>query len=87
MLAGSGAGSLHVVVAHAAKSGFETAIPVRSSFASYEVQALDAGGKVIGTSKPFGGSAGGSPTPTSSGTSSHTSSSGQSKPVQKPGKY
>jgi hypothetical protein len=40
-------------VATAAKSGFETAIPIRGSYASFEVQALDASGKVLGTSKPF----------------------------------
>jgi EmrB/QacA subfamily drug resistance transporter len=82
VLAGSGAGSLHVVVAHAAKSGFETQIPVHGSFAAFEVKALDAAGRVIGTSKPFGNVAGGSTTPTSSGTSSSTSSGGHSKPVQ-----
>ena len=54
VLAGPGAGRL-TAVASAAKSGFETAIPVRQSYASFEVQALDAGGRVIGTSRPFAG--------------------------------
>jgi hypothetical protein len=40
-------------VASAAKSGFETAISVPSGYRSYEVQALDAGGRVIGASRPF----------------------------------
>jgi EmrB/QacA subfamily drug resistance transporter len=43
-------------VASAAKTGFETAIQMPSSsvaYKSFEVEALDANGKVIGTSKPF----------------------------------
>ena len=40
-------------VASAAKSGFETAISVPSGYQSYEVQALDAAGRVIGASRPF----------------------------------
>ena len=36
------------------RSGFETAIPVPGGSASFEVQALDAGGRVLGTSGPFG---------------------------------
>jgi Arylsulfotransferase (ASST) len=40
-------------VATAAKSGFETAIPVSQSDNTFTVQALDAHGKVIGTSRQF----------------------------------
>jgi EmrB/QacA subfamily drug resistance transporter len=42
-------------VASAARSGFETAIPLPRSYKSFEVQALNAGGRPIGTSKPFTG--------------------------------
>ena len=35
------------------KSGFETAIPVPRDYTSFKVQALDADGKAIGTSRPF----------------------------------
>ncbi|HET9059077.1 MAG TPA: MFS transporter [Acidimicrobiales bacterium] len=35
-----------------AKTGFETALPVPHGYRSYEVQALDASGKVLATSKP-----------------------------------
>ena len=52
VLAGSGTGHLAAIVTHA-KSGFETAIPVPGSYANFEVQALDANGRVIGTSRPF----------------------------------
>ena len=52
VLAGPGAGRL-AAVATAAKSGFETAIPLAQSYNSFEIQALDAGGRVIGTSLPF----------------------------------
>ncbi len=41
-------------VASVAKSGFETTIPVAQSYKSFKVQALAAGGRVIGTSKTFG---------------------------------
>jgi EmrB/QacA subfamily drug resistance transporter len=47
-----GAGGL-TVVASTAKSGFETAIPVPQGYGSYEVQALTAGGRAIGASRPF----------------------------------
>jgi hypothetical protein len=40
-------------VATAAKSGFETAIPVASGYSSFKVQALNAKGQVIGASQPF----------------------------------
>jgi hypothetical protein len=49
---GASAGGMSAV-ASAAKSGFETAISVPSGYRSYEVQALDAGGRVIGASRPF----------------------------------
>jgi EmrB/QacA subfamily drug resistance transporter len=41
------------VVATAPKSGFETAIPVSRSDGTFVVEALDDGGRVIGTSRPF----------------------------------
>jgi EmrB/QacA subfamily drug resistance transporter len=57
VLAGSGSGRLSVV-AHAARSGFETTIPVAAgSYARFEVEALDAAGRVLGTSTAFGASA------------------------------
>jgi hypothetical protein len=40
-------------VATAAKSGFETAIPVSGAGGSFKVQALDARGRVLGTSRSF----------------------------------
>ncbi len=52
VLAGSGNGGL-ATVATVAKSGFETAFPLSGSYRSFEVQALDASGRVIGTSKSF----------------------------------
>jgi len=55
VLAGPGAGRL-AVVRTTAKSGFETAIPVPQGYRRFKVQALDAGGRVIGTSRPFSGS-------------------------------
>ena len=54
-MAGESAGRL-ATVASAAKSGFQTAIHVAGSYASLEVQALDASGKVIGTSRMLSGS-------------------------------
>jgi EmrB/QacA subfamily drug resistance transporter len=56
VLAGSGSGSDPgplAVVARAARSGFETAIGVPNGYKSFEVQALGAGGRVIGTTRPF----------------------------------
>jgi hypothetical protein len=41
------------VVARAARTGFETAIPVGKGYDSFEVQALNAAGRVIGVSGPF----------------------------------
>jgi EmrB/QacA subfamily drug resistance transporter len=52
VLAGPSASRLSVV-ADAAKSGFETAIALPRSYASYEVEALDANHRVIGTSARF----------------------------------
>ena len=52
VLAGSDIGSLKVV-ASLAKSGFETEIPVAGSYRSFELQARDIKGRVIGTSRPF----------------------------------
>ncbi len=40
-------------VARATKSGFETAIPVPVADRSFKLQAVDANGRVIGTSRPF----------------------------------
>jgi hypothetical protein len=44
------------VVATAAKTGFETAIAVSQTYSSFQVQAVDAAGKVIGTSRALSGS-------------------------------
>ena len=52
VLAGSSAQSLKTV-ATKAKSGFETTIPLNSTFKAYEVQALGPGNKVLGTSNAF----------------------------------
>ncbi len=52
VLAGTGGGRMKAVATHA-RSGFETAIAVRPSEKSFELQALAAGGRVIGTSAPF----------------------------------
>jgi EmrB/QacA subfamily drug resistance transporter len=49
----SGAAGGGQAVATAAKSGFETAIPVRAGDQQFTVQALDANGRVLGTSRPF----------------------------------
>ena len=53
VLAGSGPGQLSPVTT-APRSGFETAIKLGQNYHAYQVQALDANGKVIGTSKVFG---------------------------------
>jgi EmrB/QacA subfamily drug resistance transporter len=53
VLAGSGAGGRMRAVASAAKSGFETPIAVGPGYASFKVQALDAHGRIIGTSRLF----------------------------------
>ncbi len=52
VLAGSSASRL-TVVKTTARSGFETAIPVPQGYESFEVQALNASGRVIGASRPF----------------------------------
>jgi EmrB/QacA subfamily drug resistance transporter len=52
VMAAAGAGRM-TTVATTAKSGFETAIPMRQSYTSFAVQALAADGRVIGTSRPF----------------------------------
>jgi hypothetical protein len=52
VLGGSGAGALSPV-ASASKSGFETAIPVTQGAKTFRVQALDAHGHAIGTSRSF----------------------------------
>ena len=52
ILAGSGAGSL-MAIGTAGRSGFETAITLRQSYRAFQLQALDSGGRVLGTSQPF----------------------------------
>ncbi|HEY4825831.1 MAG TPA: hypothetical protein VIH85_03660, partial [Solirubrobacteraceae bacterium] len=52
VLAGNSASSLKTV-ATATKSGFETTIPLTSSFNVYKVQALDSHKHVLGTSSAF----------------------------------
>jgi EmrB/QacA subfamily drug resistance transporter len=52
VLAGSDASRLTIAATHA-KSGFETEIPVPQGYKSFKVEALDAGGHVIGASRPF----------------------------------
>ncbi|HEY2655930.1 MAG TPA: MFS transporter [Solirubrobacteraceae bacterium] len=49
-----GSGKTPRVAAEKSKAGFETAIPVRAGDDRFEVQALDATGRVIGTSRQFG---------------------------------
>jgi EmrB/QacA subfamily drug resistance transporter len=50
----AGASAAHLAaVKTAAKSGFETAIPLEQGYASYKLQALDSAGKVIGSSTTF----------------------------------
>jgi hypothetical protein len=50
---GSGSGSGLHPVGNAPRNGFETQIVVPSSDTTFRVQALGAGGRVIGTSRPF----------------------------------
>jgi EmrB/QacA subfamily drug resistance transporter len=52
VLGGSGSGPLTPVASHA-RSGFETAIDVPSASTRFQLQALAADGRVIGTSDPF----------------------------------
>jgi EmrB/QacA subfamily drug resistance transporter len=56
VLAGGATGRL-ADVASAPRSGFETAIGVRAGYERFRVQALDAAGRVIGTSRTFGADA------------------------------
>ncbi len=42
-----------VLIARAARTGFETAIPVTGTHRAYAVQALDAAGRVLGVSRQF----------------------------------
>jgi len=51
VLAGASQGKLRVVVAEAARKGFETSIPVAAKGAYFKVKALGAGGKVLRASK------------------------------------
>jgi EmrB/QacA subfamily drug resistance transporter len=50
---GAGAGGKLTPLASAASSGFETAVPVAAIYTSFEIEALDAKGRVIGASRPF----------------------------------
>jgi EmrB/QacA subfamily drug resistance transporter len=52
VLAGPAGGRL-TAVRTTAKTGFETAIPVSGVYESFKLQALDANGRVIGTSRTF----------------------------------
>lgn len=53
VLAGSSKTHLTTAVSHAARTGFETAIPVSGRHKVFEIEALGRGHKVLGTSKPF----------------------------------
>jgi EmrB/QacA subfamily drug resistance transporter len=53
VLAGRSSASRLTVVASTVKSGFETAIPVPSSYNSFKVEAVNVNGRVIGASRPF----------------------------------
>ncbi len=50
---GTSAAAPRATLATARKSGFETAIPVAAGSETFTLEALDAGGRVIGTSEPF----------------------------------
>jgi len=63
VLGGSDAKHLSVVVTRASRSGFETAIALTRAYGKFEVQALDAKGHVLATSKAFGASKGGTSSP------------------------
>ncbi len=52
VVAGTGGGQ--TTVASVRRSGFETAIPVAGSYGTFKVQAVGAGGRVLGTSSAFG---------------------------------
>ena len=47
------AGETQPLATHA-RTGFETSIPVSGGSRRFQVQALDAAGRVLGTSKTFG---------------------------------
>jgi len=53
VLAGANTEHLSVVIT-TAKAGFETALTVKGSYKTFEVEALNSKGRVIGTSKSFG---------------------------------
>ena len=53
VLAVTGGGAAQVVATHK-RTGFETSIPVSGGSRRFEVQAVDAAGRVLGTSKAFG---------------------------------
>ncbi len=55
VMAGAGGGRL-TAAATAAKTGFETAISVPGGNTSFQVQALDAGGRTIASTQPFSAS-------------------------------
>ncbi len=55
ILAGPSADSL-TGIGTADRSGFETAITLRQGYKAFQVRALDSGGRVLGTSKPFSAS-------------------------------
>jgi len=57
VLAAAGTGRLSAVRT-VARSGFETAIPIAPGYSSFKVQALDASGRVLGTSSSFSAQAG-----------------------------
>jgi hypothetical protein len=59
VLAGTSSAHLATVVGKANRTGFETAIKLPKTYKAYEVEALNAAGKVIGTSKAFPTSGGG----------------------------
>jgi len=52
LLAGANPARL-AVVSNAARDGFQTAISLAGSYASYRLEALSSTGRVLGTSKPF----------------------------------
>jgi EmrB/QacA subfamily drug resistance transporter len=51
---GAGPDGKMALVARAPKQGFETAIPVPQGYTTFQVQALDGNGKLIGASRTFG---------------------------------
>jgi hypothetical protein len=53
VLGGSSSKHLSTVVAKAGRTGFETAIKLPHGYGTYEVEALNSRGRVIGTSKAF----------------------------------